>query len=98
MEERVITDPQARVRTGGEAAAPEVHGEDTNLQLQAMLQNAARTTGRAALILIEINSNYAARAPERVRSVVAQWQRRGCDGLAAVRLAQDRYAVVAAAP
>jgi hypothetical protein len=70
--------------------------EQTPEELRSALEHALRTHGRAAVIVLEVSSNYAKRARERVYAVLEKWQRGRSEHLHLASTGTNRFALVVA--
>jgi predicted signal transduction protein with EAL and GGDEF domain len=77
-------------------AAPGESGEQGRQELKLKLADAVRSHDRVAVIVLQVNPNYSARAPERVRHALEHWQRARAERLHALELGCDRFGVVIA--
>jgi predicted signal transduction protein with EAL and GGDEF domain len=77
-------------------AAPGESREHTRQELWTALAHAVRAHDRAAVIVMQVSPNYSARAQERVRHALEQWQRARSERLHVMRFARERFALVIA--
>lgn len=78
------------------SAARTERREQTAEELRSALEHALRAQGRAAVIVLEVSSNYAKRAQERVYAVLEKWQRGRSEHLHLASTGLDRFALVVA--
>jgi hypothetical protein len=79
-----------------DSSAADTSGAEAREQLQGALESAANKHGRAAVIVVEVDSNYAKRAHERVQALLADRPRRGCEWVYSSSLGRNRFALVIA--
>ncbi|MPZ42729.1 MAG: hypothetical protein GEV05_04840 [Betaproteobacteria bacterium] len=77
-------------------AAPAESRERTRQELLTALAHAVRAHDRAAVIVMQVSSNYSARAQERVRHALDQRQRARSERLHVTWLGLERFALVIA--
>jgi hypothetical protein len=81
---------------GGSPAAVGQSRECARQALRMALAHAVRDHDRVALITMQVSSNYSARAQERVRHALEQWQRAHAERLHAMQLGREQFGLVIA--
>jgi hypothetical protein len=97
-----MKEQSTETRAGARSPAPEasaVHGRSRKQSqelVQRALQRATDAGARAVVAVVEINPDYAARAPQRAERVLAEWRRRFPERFDGVHAAMGSVIVVVA--
>lgn len=96
MSEQIKDGGSAGLAAAAARDLPDACGRDVSEAMQWALERAARDGVRAAVVIVEVNPNYAARAHERVAKALAKWQERRAERVHVWRLGCGRFALTIA--